>query len=154
MTKSARTNPTNSIPTLRRVGPTSPPTWIKPQLAELVEKAPDGPDWSHEIKFDVRGLRWTRKDGSRESPRRAGIPDISDKSAAGMVSYCSLHCPYQGRLRKRDRSFLVSAAGPRVFVPSSRRCRAISRPASAFPIFACVHCLPVGDDPREFLKAA
>ena len=70
MTKSACTNPTNSIPTLRRVGPTSPSTWIKPQLAELVEKAPDGSDWLHEIKFDVRGLRWTRNDGSRERPGR------------------------------------------------------------------------------------
>jgi bifunctional non-homologous end joining protein LigD len=34
------------------VGPTSPPTWIKPQLAKLVESAPHGPDWLHEIKFD------------------------------------------------------------------------------------------------------
>ena len=51
-------------------------------------------------------------------------------------------------LRKRDRSLLVSGAGPRVFVPSSRRCRAISRPASAFPIFACVHCLPAGETTR------
>jgi hypothetical protein len=50
MTKSARTNPTNSIPTLRRVEPTSSPAWIKPQRATLVEKAPDGPDWLHEIK--------------------------------------------------------------------------------------------------------
>jgi len=39
-------------PTARRVEPTAPPTWIKPQLAKLVEKAPDGPDWLHEIKFD------------------------------------------------------------------------------------------------------
>jgi bifunctional non-homologous end joining protein LigD len=30
----------------------SPPALIKPQLAKLVEKAPDGPDWLHEIKFD------------------------------------------------------------------------------------------------------
>jgi DNA ligase D-like protein (predicted ligase) len=32
--------------------PALPPTWVKPQLAKLVEKAPDGPDWLHEIKFD------------------------------------------------------------------------------------------------------
>ena len=32
--------------------PASPPKWIKPQLAKLVEKAPDGPDWLHEIKLD------------------------------------------------------------------------------------------------------
>ena len=36
----------------RRAGPTSPPTWIKPQLAKLVEKAPDGSDWLHELKLD------------------------------------------------------------------------------------------------------
>ena len=56
-------------------------------------------------------------------------------------------------LRNRDRSLLVRGAGPRVFVPSSRRCLAISRPTSAFPIFACVHCLPVGETTRApFLR--
>jgi bifunctional non-homologous end joining protein LigD len=48
MPKSPRANPT----TRRSFEPTSPPAWIKPQLAKLVEKAPDGPDWLHEIKFD------------------------------------------------------------------------------------------------------
>src|ERR1700731_2287995 len=28
------------------------PTWIKPELAALVKKTPDGPDWLHEIKLD------------------------------------------------------------------------------------------------------
>ena len=54
------------------------PGWIKPQLTKLVDQAPDGPDWLHEIKFDgyrmharldrgaVRlltrtGLDWTHK---------------------------------------------------------------------------------------------
>jgi bifunctional non-homologous end joining protein LigD len=32
--------------------PAPPPAWIKPQLSKLVEKAPDGTDWLHEIKFD------------------------------------------------------------------------------------------------------
>jgi len=52
MTKSARTNPTDTLSTRRRVKPASPPAWIKPQLAALAEKAPDGSDWLHEIKFD------------------------------------------------------------------------------------------------------
>ena len=52
MTKSARTNPTDTLSTRRRLKPASPPAWIKPQLAALAEKAPDGPDWLHEIKFD------------------------------------------------------------------------------------------------------
>src|SRR5918912_46324 len=54
------------------------PEWVRPQLTELVEEAPDGSDWLHEIKFDgyrmharldrgaVRlltrtGLDWTHK---------------------------------------------------------------------------------------------
>jgi len=41
-----------TIPTRRSVEPAPPPTWVKPQLTKLVEKAPDGPDWLHEIKFD------------------------------------------------------------------------------------------------------
>jgi bifunctional non-homologous end joining protein LigD len=28
------------------------PTWIKPQLAALVKKAPEGDGWLHEIKLD------------------------------------------------------------------------------------------------------
>jgi hypothetical protein len=57
-------------------------------------------------------------------------------------------------LRNRERSLLVRGAGPRVFVPSSRRCRAISRPARVLPIFACVHCLPVGETTRAHLETA
>ena len=30
----------------------TPPNWIKPQLTRLVDEAPDGPTWLHEIKFD------------------------------------------------------------------------------------------------------
>jgi DNA ligase D-like protein (predicted ligase) len=30
----------------------APPVWIKPQLAKLIEKAPDGLDWLHEMKLD------------------------------------------------------------------------------------------------------
>ena len=39
-------------PTREKVERASPPTWVKPQLAALVKKAPDGPDWLHEIKLD------------------------------------------------------------------------------------------------------
>src|SRR5215470_14346786 len=52
MAKSARPTPTGKIPTRRRAEPASPPAWIKPQLAKLVERAPDGPDWLHELKLD------------------------------------------------------------------------------------------------------
>jgi ATP-dependent DNA ligase len=29
-----------------------PPDWIEPQLTRLVDDAPDGPGWLHEIKYD------------------------------------------------------------------------------------------------------
>jgi len=29
-----------------------PPKWIKPQLARLVDDAPAGKDWLHEVKYD------------------------------------------------------------------------------------------------------
>jgi bifunctional non-homologous end joining protein LigD len=48
----AKSHRATSLATRRNVQPASPPAWIKPQLAKLVEKAPDGPDWLHEIKFD------------------------------------------------------------------------------------------------------
>src|ERR1700719_2563998 len=28
------------------------PSWIRPQLTQLVKEAPDGPQWLHEIKYD------------------------------------------------------------------------------------------------------
>jgi ATP-dependent DNA ligase len=28
------------------------PTWIPPQLTQLVDAAPEGDEWLHEIKFD------------------------------------------------------------------------------------------------------
>src|ERR1700756_826029 len=50
--KPARTNPRAPPSPRRRVKPAPPPAWIKPQLAALAEKAPDGFDWLHEIKLD------------------------------------------------------------------------------------------------------
>jgi ATP-dependent DNA ligase len=33
-------------------GAAHPPAWIKPQLTRLVDEAPTGKDWLHEIKYD------------------------------------------------------------------------------------------------------
>ncbi len=40
-----------------------PPLWIKPQLTRLVDEAPDGPTWLHEIKLDGYRMH-ARIDGS------------------------------------------------------------------------------------------
>src|ERR1700745_3069818 len=67
-----------SLDDWRRSAATGLPGGIKPQRTRLVDQAPDGPDWLHEIKFDgyrmharldrgaVRlltrtGLDWTHK---------------------------------------------------------------------------------------------
>jgi ATP-dependent DNA ligase len=55
---------TGTIPIRQRVERASPPTWIEPQLAALVKKAPDGPDWLHEIKLDGYRMH-TRLDAGR-----------------------------------------------------------------------------------------
>src|ERR1700752_983550 len=69
---------TRSLAGNRRAEAMALPGWIKPQLTKLVDQAPDGPEWLHEIKFDgyrmhapgdrgaVRlltrtGLDWTHK---------------------------------------------------------------------------------------------
>lgn len=36
----------------RRLAGAPLPEWIRPQLTQLVDQAPNGPDWLHEIKFD------------------------------------------------------------------------------------------------------
>ena len=53
-----------TIPTRRRAELASPPPWIKPQLAKLVEQAPDGSDWLHELKLDGYRMH-TRLDAGR-----------------------------------------------------------------------------------------
>jgi ATP-dependent DNA ligase len=40
-----------------------PPEWIEPQLTRLVDDAPDGPGWLHEIKYDGYPIH-TRIDGN------------------------------------------------------------------------------------------
>ena len=51
--------------TMTRPSSSSPPTWVKPQLAKLVEKAPDGLDWIYELKLD--GYRMHARLDARQS---------------------------------------------------------------------------------------
>jgi ATP-dependent DNA ligase len=52
MAKSVRASPMGLTIARRRVERATVPTWVKPQLATLVKKAPGGPDWLHEINLD------------------------------------------------------------------------------------------------------
>src|ERR1700726_1816099 len=95
MTKSARTNPTDTLSTRRRVKPASPPAWIKPQLAALAEKAPDGPDWLHEIKFDGYRMHARLVSGRAQILTRRGN-DWTDKypAIAKFISGLPAHNAY------------------------------------------------------------
>ena len=78
MANSARTPPTR-----RRVELVPPPIWVKPQLAKLVEKAPDGPDWLHEIKFDGYRMHARLVSGRAQILTRRGN-DWTEKYPTGM----------------------------------------------------------------------
>src|SRR5829696_2183281 len=52
MVKAVRAAPLETIPSRRMDRRSSPPAWIKPELAALVKSAPDGSDWLHEMKLD------------------------------------------------------------------------------------------------------
>jgi len=80
----------------------SPPKWIKPQLCKLAAKAPSGPLWVHEIKFDGyriaaridqgavqlltrSGLDWTAKYPATGSRSSRSNPPISMASSAAFA---------------------------------------------------------------------
>src|SRR5437763_5945089 len=106
MANSDRATPTS---TRRRVEPASPPTWVKPQLAVLVKRAPDGPDWLHEVKLDGYRMHARLDAGRVKIITRRGddwtqkYPDIA-KAIAGcrhrmptlMVNSAGC-CPMAGR---------------------------------------------------------
>src|SRR5437588_285392 len=60
------------------------PLWIKPQLTQLVEAPPDGPEWVHEIKFDGYRFHGRLDHGSVRLITRTGLdwtakyPTIAD----------------------------------------------------------------------------
>jgi ATP-dependent DNA ligase len=50
-----------------------PPKWIKPQLTRLVDEAPAGSGWLHEIKYDGYRMH-ARIDGAKIQPlTRTGL---------------------------------------------------------------------------------
>jgi bifunctional non-homologous end joining protein LigD len=65
-----------------------PPKWIKPQLMRLVEEAPAGNDWLHEIKYDGYRMGCTiARDGVRLTSRNgldytAALPEIVAEARA------------------------------------------------------------------------
>jgi ATP-dependent DNA ligase len=50
-----------------------PPKWIEPQLTRLVEEAPAGPDWLHEIKYDGYRMHARLDSGRVQLLTRTGL---------------------------------------------------------------------------------
>jgi hypothetical protein len=61
--------------------PAALPEWIRPQLTQLVQEAPEDPEWLHEIKFD--GYRnhpyWS-------SNLRLALPEINGRRDSRITS--------------------------------------------------------------------
>src|SRR5438067_2459777 len=49
------------------------PIWIRPQLTELVDAAPEGPEWLHEIKFDGYRMHARLNHGAVKLLTRTGL---------------------------------------------------------------------------------
>jgi DNA ligase D-like protein (predicted ligase) len=65
------------------------PEWIRPQLTQLVDKAPDGPDWLHEIKFDGYRMHARLDRGAARLLTRTGL-DWTHKYLAIAAAVASL----------------------------------------------------------------
>jgi ATP-dependent DNA ligase len=65
------------------------PRWIEPQLSRLAAKAPTGPDWVHEVKFD--GYRMAARIEKRHTQllTRSGL-DWTEKYAMIAAAFAQL----------------------------------------------------------------
>jgi DNA ligase D-like protein (predicted ligase) len=72
----------------RRAAAAALPEWIRPQLTQLVDAAPDGPGWLHEIKFDGYRMQARLDRGAVRLLTRTGLdwthkyPAIADAVAS------------------------------------------------------------------------
>ena len=57
------------------------PRFVAPQLCNLVDRAPDGPGWAHEVKFDGYRVQLRVEDGEPALRTRKGL-DWTEKFAA------------------------------------------------------------------------
>jgi hypothetical protein len=65
------------------------PEWIRPQLTQLVDQPPDGPDWLHEIKFDGYRMHARLDHGAVRLLTRTGL-DWTHKYPAIAVAVSSI----------------------------------------------------------------
>ena len=115
-----------------RAGSTALPEWIRPQLTELVDAAPEGPDWLHEIKFDGYRMHARLDRGAVKLLTRTGL-DWTHKypaiAAGGVVAWCPPGLSRRRAVRRRPRRHHLVQHDP------GRVRRAATPPALVFFLF-------------------
>jgi ATP-dependent DNA ligase len=71
--------------------------WISPQLTQLVDAAPDGDQWFHEIKYDDYRMHARLDCGAVKLLTRTGL-DWTHKYAAIAKAVTALACPSPGSM--------------------------------------------------------
>jgi ATP-dependent DNA ligase len=66
--------------------PADLPRWIRPQLTQLVDQAPEGDQWLHEIKYDGYRMHARLDLGAVKLLTRTGL-DWTHKRAALLAQY-------------------------------------------------------------------
>jgi ATP-dependent DNA ligase len=112
------------------VGSTSrPPKWIKPQLTRLVDEAPTGKDWLHEIKYDGYRMHARIDGGQVKLLTRTGL-DWSHRYQRTIEALRSLKVKsayLDGELCALNASFHPGAGFARAGRPSIRAPRSTDR---------------------------
>src|SRR5580700_7632262 len=93
----------------RRSDAVALPNWILPQLTQLVDAAPEGDDWLHEIKYDgyrmharldrgaVKLLTRTGLDWTHKYPAIAKAVSSLDATQAYLTANCAASSPTGSR---------------------------------------------------------
>lgn len=90
----------------REARPDGLPEWIRPQLTELAKKAPEGPEWLHEIKFDGYRMHARLDRGNVQLLTQTGL-DWTDKYPEIAVAVAALRAEQaylDGELCASDRT--------------------------------------------------
>src|SRR6476646_10832308 len=99
-----------------------PPRWVPPQLCQLVETAPSGPQWLHEIKLDGFRMAARIEHGRVQLLTRTGL-DWTAKfpSAAGALANLNIKTAYlDGELCGVDEAGLPSFANTQAATDGER----------------------------------
>ncbi|MBS0521117.1 MAG: DNA ligase D [Proteobacteria bacterium] len=79
------------------------PDFIEPQLCKLVERAPSGPGWGHEVKFDGYRLQLRVEDGKAALRTRKGLDWTAKFSAIAKAARPLPDCLIDGEAVVLDR---------------------------------------------------